>query len=504
MDILEAKEGIKTTIKMYLKKDETGAYVIPVKRQRPVFLLGAPGIGKTAIMEQIAQEMGIGLVSYAMTHHTRQSALGLPYIAQKKYGDEEYSISEYTMSEIISSVYETMEMSGLKEGILFLDEINCVSETLAPSMLQFLQYKTFGRHRVPDGWVIVTAGNPPEYNRMVREFDVVTMDRLKIMNVEPDLKAWKKYAAARQMHGAILAYLEIKPEDFYHMEMSAKGRSYVTARGWEDLSDMLKMYEEEKCPADETLVGQYLANERVVKEFTAYYDLYNKYKRDYNISAILEGKAPKETIERAKAARFDERISLLSMLTDNVENSMLRAMNRTDILKKLNPLLAAYKNKLQDMDADEAEGFITSLKDNMEKQRKKLDAGGALSDAENRVYRGSIKLLEEAGLKMRHVSGSSEALNIPIERYRELHKKLQEESGETSAKLEALFAFAEEAFEEGNELLTLLTRLTVSPVSSRYIAAFGSETYNRLSESMMVSRRHDRLKEEIESLEISL
>ena len=51
------------------------------------------------------------------------------------------------MSEIIASVYDMMERIGLKEGILFLDEINCVSETLAPAMLQFLQYKIFGRHR---------------------------------------------------------------------------------------------------------------------------------------------------------------------------------------------------------------------------------------------------------------------------------------------------------------------------------------------------------------------
>ena len=165
MNIGQAKEYIKNSISIYLKKDEYGDYRIPVVRQRPVFLLGAPGIGKTAIMEQIASEMGIALVSYSMTHHTRQSALGLPFIKQKVYGDVSVDVSEYTMSEIIASIYETMEESGVKEGILFLDEINCVSETLAPSMLQFLQYKVFGRHSVPEGWVIVTAGNPPEYNK---------------------------------------------------------------------------------------------------------------------------------------------------------------------------------------------------------------------------------------------------------------------------------------------------------------------------------------------------
>ena len=55
-----------------------------------------------------------------------------------------------------------MEKTGLREGILFIDEINCVSETLAPMMLQFLQGKTLGNQKVPEGWVIVTAGNPPE------------------------------------------------------------------------------------------------------------------------------------------------------------------------------------------------------------------------------------------------------------------------------------------------------------------------------------------------------
>lgn len=83
------------------------------------FLLGSPGIGKTAIMEQIAQELGIALVSYSMTHHTRQSALGLPFITHKNFKGLEFDISEYTMSEIIASVYEVMEKSGLEEGILF-------------------------------------------------------------------------------------------------------------------------------------------------------------------------------------------------------------------------------------------------------------------------------------------------------------------------------------------------------------------------------------------------
>ena len=98
------------------------------------------------------------------------------------------------MSEIIASVYEKIEQTGNKEGILFIDEINCVSETLAPTMLQFLQCKMFGNQKVPDGWIIVAAGNPPGYNKSVRDFDVVTLDRMKKIDVEADYEVWKEYA----------------------------------------------------------------------------------------------------------------------------------------------------------------------------------------------------------------------------------------------------------------------------------------------------------------------
>ncbi|MDE6983326.1 MAG: AAA family ATPase, partial [Lachnospiraceae bacterium] len=297
MNIKQAKEDIKNAVSAYLTKDQFGNYVIPLERQRPVFLMGAPGIGKTAIMEQIAQELQIGLISYSMTHHTRQSALGLPFIVKKNYGGVEYSVSEYTMSEIIASIYDLMEETGLKEGILFLDEINCVSETLAPSMLQFLQYKTFGRHCVPGGWIVVTAGNPPEYNNSVRAFDIVTWDRLKRIDVSPDYEVWKEYAYARGIHPAITTYLDVKKDDFYEIETTVDGKSFVTARGWCDLSDMVKLYEQKGIPVTEQLVVQYLQNNKIAKSFAVYYDLFKKYQSDYQIDKIMAGKAGKEIVK---------------------------------------------------------------------------------------------------------------------------------------------------------------------------------------------------------------
>ena len=114
MNIKEAKMEVEKTVKVYLEKDENGEYRIPLVRQRPLFLVGAPGIGKTAIMEQVAEDLDLALVSYSMTHHTRQSAIGLPYLKEVEYGGKKFTKSEYTMSEIIASVYDVMEKTGRK------------------------------------------------------------------------------------------------------------------------------------------------------------------------------------------------------------------------------------------------------------------------------------------------------------------------------------------------------------------------------------------------------
>ena len=224
MNIQEAKTEICNTLRAYLAKDENGYYTYPLIRQRPLLLIGPPGIGKTAIMEQAAAECGVGLVAYTITHHTRQSAIGLPEIVKRNYGGKGMMVTDYTMSEIVASVYDCMENTGRKEGILFIDEINCVSETLAPMMLQFLQGKTFGNQKVPEGWVIVTAGNPPEYNKSVREFDVVTLDRIKRIDVQPDFEVWKEYAYEQGIHPAVISYLELRRKNFYRMENTVDGR----------------------------------------------------------------------------------------------------------------------------------------------------------------------------------------------------------------------------------------------------------------------------------------
>lgn len=505
MNIKEAKNYIKDSVKIYLKKDEEGEYRIPVVRQRPIFLLGAPGIGKTAIMEQIAQELQIALVSYSMTHHTRQSALGLPFITHKTYGNLSYDVSEYTMSEIIASVYDVMEESGLKEGILFLDEINCVSETLAPSMLQFLQYKVFGRHQVPEGWVIVTAGNPPEYNKSVREFDVVTLDRMKILEVEADYAAWREYAADRGIHTAITNYLDLKKEDFYQVETTVKGKSYITARGWEDLSQMLILYEEEGLTVEESFVGQYIRNDRVVKEFTAYYDLYRKYQNDYKVEDILTGKVSEQAKDKARKADFDERLSLMGMLIDRMQQDVKENIQTSDMLSELMNPLKAVKAKMESgCSSDE---LLTLLEIQTEGRRKSMDSlqkAGALSARDKVKNRAIVRFLNECAKKLRveDVTDVQTAFAKIKESFDVKVLQYKQDTADLKDRIHYLFRFVEDVFGSGNEMLILVTECTVQADCAKFISMYGCEDYQRHNEELMLTERSDQLIEQIKELSL--
>jgi DNA polymerase III delta prime subunit len=504
MNIKEAKEQIKNAMIAYFSKDELGNYKIPLQKQRPVFLIGPPGVGKTAIMEQIAAEMGVGLVSYSMTHHTRQSALGLPYIVKKTYGGREYEVTEYTMSEIIGSVYDLMEATDIKEGILFLDEINCVSETLAPCMLQFLQYKIFGQHSVPDGWIIVTAGNPPEYNKSVRNFDIVTWDRLKRIDVDPDYEVWRDYARLAGVHPAIMTYLSSRKKDFYHVETTAGGKTFVTARGWDDLSQMIFLYEEHELRIDEKLIGQYLQEPRIAKDFAIYYDLFNKYRSDYKIDTILAGTPAEAIIFRAKMAPFDERLSLMAIVFDAISAELREVVETEDILLEL---VKALKGVGAAVKCGEA--AIAALEGILAEQRGELFKGRrsySQSLARQRQLQQLMTIIEALHRKVHTADMGTQNDEAMVIIKADLDGRVdawKKKGAATKARLDHVFTFAEQAFGEDREMLLLVTELTANTWDARFIARFGSDKYYEYNKKLDFRERRKDILQRIDSLDLS-
>lgn len=500
MNITEAKQQVKDTVEAYLARDERGRPLLDVARQRPVFLVGAPGIGKTAIMAQIASELDIGLVSYSMTHHTRQSALGLPFIVHESYGGLEYEASEYTMSEIIASVYAYIKRSGVTQGILFLDEINCVSETLYPSMLQFLQFKTFGRHAVPEGWIIVTAGNPPEYNKSVHEFDIVTLDRVKRVNVEPDFGAWKAYAVSKGTHPAILTFLEIKKHRFYSIEASLEGKSFVTARGWDDLSGIMGIFERLGKQVDYDLIVQYVQSEAIAREFAAYYDLFNKYRDDYRIDEILGGAEVEGIIERAVEAAFDERLSLVGLLVDAVCGDMQAMVQDTDVLIALRDDLRALLPAVKE--GEDVGCLLSDLECRRASQLELSLAAGNLSKGRRAVAERELDEIVAFTQALPDNKTPTQCYDLLSQRFSSKAEALQARVVGIEERLARAFVFIEKAFGDNQEMVVFTTELTSRASSARYLAQYGSESYFFHNADMILSERQRELRRRVEDLDI--
>ncbi len=496
MNIKEAKIQISNTLRAYLAKDELGNYLIPSIRQRPILLMGPPGIGKTQIMEQIASEEKVGLVAYTITHHTRQSAIGLPYIEKHTFDGTEVSVTEYTMSEILGSVYTLMDKTGIREGILFLDEINCVSETLSPMMLQFLQCKTFGNRRLPEGWLIVAAGNPPEYNRSVRDFDVVTLDRVKKMDVIEDFGVWKEYAVRKGIHGAVISYLDIRKENFFRMETGADGLQFATPRGWEDLSEYLTVSELLHLDVDSTVVQQYIQMPQIARDFANYLSLYNKYQKTYHVDEILDGRWPAPVESEFRSSPFDEKISVMGLLLSRLSEEARKTRHQEELTDMLHASLTGLRSGMNGSSpAAELEKLIAGRR----RELKAAADAGHTDKAGTEVRQKEILLLEsflDALLPLDPAS-PEETMEILRPLFRKEAEKLDACSDLAGRHFDNAFSFLEKSVGDSQELVLFLTEITAGFDTSWFVERFGCDAYFRHNSELLFADARRRLVDDI-------
>lgn len=501
MNIKQCKEEIKNTVMAYLAKDELGNYKIPVKNQRPILVIGPAGIGKTAIMEQIAKECHLNLVSYTVTHHTRQSAIGLPKIEHRTYENQEYDVTEYTMSEIVASVYEQIKKTGIKEGILFLDEINSVSETLAPTMLQFLQCKMFGNHKLPEGFIIITAGNPPEYNKSVREFDVVTLDRVKKLDLTYDYEVWKEYAYKAKIHSAILSYLDLRLDHFYQMESTVDGKRFVTARGWEDLSIMILTYEQLSLPVTREMILGYIQHDRIAKDFATYYELYRKYQEDYKIEGILSGDYQESIIDRLKVAPFDEKVSVIGLCLGKLAQKFIKSYQLDSYMEELYLQVKKLIANLQ-----EGQQVLEKVKERLlsySEYYKLQKESGLLEQDKLIVMQEVIQTLERYLFTLTQQGNidSLAAIELIKSMFGEESSERESLIDETKEALENGFGFLEVTFGESQEMVIFLTELTANYYSMRFIHEYGCDSYFRYNKGLLFHEKRKEIQEEIKQLD---
>ncbi|MEG2420093.1 MAG: MoxR family ATPase [Oscillospiraceae bacterium] len=462
--IKAAAQTIAQTADLYLRKDDTGAYCVARRRARPLCLIGPAGIGKTEVVRQVAEEKGLCFLSYSITHHTRQSVIGLPRMVPHQQGDETVYTTEYTVSEIIAEVYRTMARTGKSEGILFLDEFNCASETLRPIMLQLLQDKSFGPHKIPDGWMLVLAGNPTDYNRSVTEIDAVTADRMRMVYVEPDFAVWRDYAVRRQVHPVVLSYLDNHPEHFYVFCKDKEGMGIVTPRGWEDLSVQLTEMELAHYDADLPLLSQYLQVSQVARSFMTYYRQYQGIIAGGMVADILAGRNLLQHLTALSDAPFEKSWALTSVLLNRLQVLGDRALRA-------------------DATAAAAFGVLDAVK-------TAEDRGSALAGQLDAVENLPARAFLLSLLETLSAEPAEQAWQKVKERFSsELRARRQEQFEGANAAISNTIRFLSEVFADGPQLEFLLNGITTSPSCAEVIAESGNEAYRAVCESIYFDAR---------------
>jgi hypothetical protein len=359
-------------------------------------------------------------------------------------------------------------------------------------MLQFLQFKQFGQHKVPDGWVVVAAGNPPEYNKSVKEFDTVTLDRIKLVNVEADYKVWKKYAYEYNVHNAIISYLDINENNFYKVENTVEGKEIVTAKAGR-LSQVITMYEQLNIKVKKSLIMQYIQHKDVAAHFANFYELYNKYKNDYNLDDILAGVVNTNDRDKIMRASFDEKLSFLSMLLEKVASLMNSCMRDEAITELLYNYLKQLREFYQSKDY-----IYTSVLDYCGETENIITqniANNTIDKKEAQNYKNALALLKKFTDNANITSGEDghKAFEKIREYFSQRASQEEKRAQEVNASLDNAFKFISSIFGLGQELIIFVTELTYNYHSIRFLAEHPNASYLRYNKELLFDQKEKAL-----------
>ncbi|MFI3116283.1 MAG: hypothetical protein R3Y12_09115, partial [Clostridia bacterium] len=302
---------------------------------------------------------------------------------------------------------------------------------------------------------------------------------------EADFQTWLNYAKITGVHPAILSYLELKQYDFYKVSTGVDGKSFVTARGWVDLSKMMRIFEEKEFPVDEDLISQYLQDTKVAKNFAIYYDLFCKYRTSYKVSEILDGTYAEEIVEQAKNAKFDEQFALISLIIEALTNS-IREITRSEkvsqVFVKECMILKSAKT------TSEIEEYIKKLEQDLSKKRQ----AGSIS-AENILEKQKVILEFEAMLETFVKNGDKVSVDIFAKKYYLDYKKSSKKELEKVQKeIENALEYSQKSFGDSQSFFIVLSELTTDPVCATFLSKNGGETYFKYNKNLLI---HDNQKE---------
>jgi len=242
--------------------------LINVALIRPVFIWGAPGIGKSSIVEQFAKELGIECVSMLGSQLAPEDIIGVPQIKDGK------------------SMFCPPRMIARDEPYcLFLDELNACSQEVQKAFYSLIHDRRIGEYHLPEGSIVIGAGNRAQDNAIVKPMSSALINRMFHVELIASHRDWLQWAGENNIHPYIIEYIGLRPDHLWRQPPKTE-EPFSTPRSWHILSDAIHGYNGSITDKQlEVLTSGCLSPQHAVQFRAFIKQIHNK----FAISKIIDG-----------------------------------------------------------------------------------------------------------------------------------------------------------------------------------------------------------------------
>lgn len=222
-------------------------FEVYLDRRIETMLWGAPGVGKSSILQQIAADRGIGLIDFRASTRDPVALMGLP------------SVEAETTRWKAPDEFPQVARDG-DRGILFLDEINVASPAMQAACYGLVLDRKVGEYRLPDGWIVACAGNRQSDRAAAQRMPSALANRLAHIDVDPEVDTTVNHFNRKGYHPIMSAFLRFRPALLHDMG-SQDLRAFPTPRSWEEVAKVCDLPSPQRGLAVQGIVGEGAAAE---------------------------------------------------------------------------------------------------------------------------------------------------------------------------------------------------------------------------------------------------
>lgn len=210
--------------------------LLNVAPNRPVYIWGAPGIGKSALVEKFAREVGMPCVSMLGSQLAPEDIIGIPQI-----------------QDGVSAFLPPKMIARKEPYILFLDELNACSQEVQKAFYSLIYDRRVGEYYLPEGSIVIGAGNRASDNAIVKTMSSALLNRMFHVQLKPNVDQWLTWGYEEGLHPYVLEYIQQRPDHLFS-EPPKTEEPFSTPRSWHMLSDGIKSYAVEEREISEDIL----------------------------------------------------------------------------------------------------------------------------------------------------------------------------------------------------------------------------------------------------------